>query len=175
MFMKSVMSEEEAARTFVHDTIVGASTTWPAISEGWRPWVKGNVDPIDSPWTMHEFILANASARMRDLASWALDKEQAERIRNYVMTFLSTPDLKISSLEAFEEYDLAWSSALAEAVPPFQRLAETMFARIGARLPEGAMEESYRSVEFLLVVGQAGANFGGHYWRAAMQKSALVQ
>jgi hypothetical protein len=168
------LSEEEAARGFVLDLVVAASSHWPVVTEGWRPWVRGNVDAVDSPWTLHEFVLVSAAAQLRELTALIPDLEQIVRIRTHVLSFLSTPDLELSAVDGVEEYDRAWTAAVAQAQPPYAHLARTLFERVGRRLPPGAMDAGYGNPEFLLVVGQSVANFGGRYWKGIAQRHRLV-
>lgn len=170
--MKPSMSEEEAAQRFVLDTVTSASANWPTITEGWRPLLQGNSDPIDTPWALHEFVVANVTCRMRALTPF-FTPEQADRLRDFALGCLATPDLKIDVNEAAQDYRDAFDAATAAAQPPYVRVAEMYFTRIGERLPPGTLGPEYRQPPLLLLVGSALSSFGGPWWKNVSQKYKL--
>ncbi len=164
MAVKPQVSEEESARTFVLEMVQTVSANWPTITEGWRPYVRGNSDPIDSPWAMHEFILSAATCQLRNLRGW-FSPEQADRLRDLTVAALATPDLGVSALDGAQEYEKAFRDAQAAMQPPFYYVAHTYFSRIAGRLPPGALGEDYRQPPLLLAVGQSIANICARFWR----------
>ena len=125
-FWKKKMAEREAAYIFVNEVMKSVQQTLPGISKDLEG-ISGH--PIsDEQDALFELLLAVVAIQIKGLPNF-LTVDQAKRMREHILEFVSPPDLGLYPRDVIREYWSAWDRS--QELDPFGDAMQLLCAKLG--------------------------------------------
>lgn len=128
LFWKKKMTEKEAAYIFVNEVMKSVQQTLPGISKDLEG-ISGQSIP-DEQGALFELLLAVVAIQTKALPNF-LTVDQAKRIREYILEFVSPPNLGLYPRDMIQEYWHAWDQSLAQGKDQYGETMSLLCAKLG--------------------------------------------
>jgi hypothetical protein len=173
LFGKKKLSEMEAACQFVLMVMKGVQHHWPEIANELKGMFQAEPSILDDRYAIFEFSLAVVATQIQALPN-LLPLDQANRIREYVLKCISSPELGEYPREAIQEYQNAWDQSLKKAEPPFYGIASVLFDKLGYQSTVKLAGGKFKDPLLLMALSEKVVTFGGPWWKNVIQEYKLV-
>jgi hypothetical protein len=172
LFGKPRKTELQAAAEFVINTCRQAQTQWPSICGELQPFDAQFESFRDDKIAAYEFTLAAISVEMHAISS-LLPAEQGKRIRSHILQCLTTDDVGDYPREAIAEYDVAWTTSLSQAEPPFSGVASVLYDKLGLSSSTSIGGVAFKSPFLIMGLGGAVVQCGA-WWKNYIEQHRIV-
>ena len=153
LFGKKKLSEKEAARIFVLSILDNMQDGWRTFHSALQE-ILGQQIEIDSPKIASEFMVCMTVIHLQSLLS-LFPREQANRLRQYVVDGLCFNEHGISLTEIIAKYQQAWDLKSGGNNPfaPMSAVLLTFLERIGYAKRVSAGDEEFVHPGVLMALG----------------------
>lgn len=172
LFSKEKLSEVEAAGQFVISMVKPIQKEWSGIAGELTQMLQLKQPISTDRYAAFEFALAVIALEIQALPN-VLPATQADRIREYVLGCISSPDLGSYPRDAIDEYQNACDKSTQEGKPPFAGMASVLFDKLGCQSSVEPGQARFKD-PLLLIAFQKVITFGGGWWKNAIQRYTLV-
>lgn len=173
LFGKKRLSELEAAGQFVIAITKGVQEQWPSVAAELNEIFQSDNSIPKDEYAGFEFALAVLSTQIQALNN-LLPKDQADRIREYILQCISSPELGTYPRDTIAEYQNAWDESLSQGEPPFFGIASVLFDKLECKDTVELGKEKFKSPLLLMGLSEKVTMFGGPWWKNVIQKYKLV-
>jgi hypothetical protein len=173
LFGKNKVQEVVAAAQFVQDILIGVHKDWPTITGSFRPLMKLEVQKLDSPWAQFEFALASLATQVQALPN-LLPADQTKRMRQHIISCLSSPELGTAGVEGLQAYEAAWARALQAAKLPHEEVASILFDRLDLQSSVELGGTMFKAPLLLMALAGQVVTFRGAWWKTFLSTNRLV-
>lgn len=173
LFGKKKLSEIEAAGQFVLKVTTGVQQHWPEIASELKAMLQAEDSISNDQYACFEFVLAVIATQIQALPN-LLAADQANRLREYVVQCISSPELGEYPREAMQEYQNAWDQALEQVEPPFYGIASVLYDKLECRSTVEIGEARLKNPLLLVALSEKVVTFGDAWWKTITQEYKLV-
>jgi hypothetical protein len=167
------LPEVEAVGQFVMMVMKGVQHQWPEIAAELTKMLRLK-DPIsDEHHAGLEFALAVIATQIQALPN-LLPANQANRIREYIMKCISSPELASYPREAIQEYQDAWDKCLQRNESPIDGIASVLFDKLRCSSTVEMGNAKFKSPHLLMALSEKVVTFGGRWWKNIAKEYELV-
>jgi hypothetical protein len=173
IFGKKKLSEIQSAGQFVLMVTKGVQHNWPEIAKELNILLEAEDTISDDKFAGFEFTLAVIAIQLQALPN-LLPSDQANRIREYVIQCISSPDLKSYPRETIQEYQSVWDKSLQQGEPPFYGISSLLLNKLECRSVVKLGGSSFNDPLLLDALSEKVITFGGPWWKTVTQEYKLV-
>jgi len=174
LFDKKKLPEIEAAGHFVITIAKDVQEHWSSIVAELNEIFKSDDSISDDEYTGFEFTLAVISTQIQALNN-LLPKDQADRIREYILQCISSPELGSYPRDTIAEYQNAWDESISQGEPPFFGVASVLYDKLECKDKVELENAKFKSPLMLMALSEKTVKFAGSWWRDVTQKFKLVR
>ena len=171
LFGKKKLSEIEVAGQFVLMVFKGVQQQWPKIANDLKSMFQEENFLTDNQYDSYEFALAVIATQIQALPN-LLPSEQANRIREYIMQGISSPDLEGYPREAIQEYQNAWDQSIQQVEPPYS-ISSILFDKLECQSTIEVGGEKFKNPVLLMALFEKIVTFGGPWWKNIIKEYEL--
>jgi len=167
---KKTITETEIADQFVITVANSVQESWPSIAKELSQLFQISDDKNAD----FEFTLAVIATGIQALPN-LLEQEQASRIRNYVLNYISSSaELGSYPKEAIEAYQDAWNAAREHGEDSIYGIASVLFDKLECTDTVGIGGEKFKSPILLITLGGLVVRCAGPWWKNAIVSYNIV-
>jgi hypothetical protein len=170
---KKKIKEIEAAGQFVMAIMRGVQEYWPSVAQELNQLFQSDEAISEDQHAGFEFSLAVISSQIQALPN-LLNKQQADRIREYILQCISSPELGSYPRDAIEDYQTAWDASLKEGEPPFYGISAVLFDKLGCEDSVEIGGNRFKDPLLLMALSEKVVTFGGPWWKNMLQEYEIV-
>jgi hypothetical protein len=173
LFGKQRITEIEAAGQFVLAITKGVYDHWPSMARELNELPESGKPISEDQYAAFEFVLAVIAFQIQALPN-LLSKEQADRIRNYILQCISTEELGSYPSDTIPEYQTAWDASIEQGESPFYGIASVLFDKLGCESTLEMGEGRFKNPILIMGLAEKVVHFGGPWWKDAVSKYDIV-
>ncbi len=169
--VREELPEITAAVSFVLASIKRAQEIWPRLVSDVKGICGERLPGDDS--AILEFSLAVMAVEMEALPN-LLPVDQADRIREYVVQYVSDLSSEPWGREVLQDYGEVWKQAVHEVENPLGAIASLLFDRLGCQATTELAGVKYKSPLLLMFFMERIVLCNSGFWKRLIEKFRIL-
>lgn len=169
LFGKKKITETEIAGLFVLAFTQEIKQHWTEIDKELSNILPGKMSFSENKYASFEFALAVIVVQLQALPN-IFPIDQANRIREHVIKYISSPELGSYPSDTINEYQIAWDKALKEAEIPLYNVASLLLDKLQLQSTIEVNNITLKDPLLLMILSEKIIKFGGGWWKTISKK-----